>query len=103
MQRNLSVLLERQKYAVYDQMTAMADMANDTLNQTTASQAPSADRSLSMCVPPSASDGIEEYDFGKTEKKDGDGSGSKKTDVPFDDSVSLSMFQPPMVANLLWR
>ena len=93
------MLLERQKYAVYDQMTAMADMANDTLNQTTASLAPSADRSLSMCVPPTASDGIEEYDFGKTERKGGDGSGGQKTDAPLDDSVSLSMFQPPMVTN----
>ena len=102
-QRNLATLLETKQYAVYDQMTVMADLANDTMNQSSVSSLPTnPDRNLSMSVPPKASDGIHSFDFAAEKREDGDGSDARET-VPPDETgsvvdVSSSMIQPSEVS-----
>ena len=104
-QRNLATLLEREHYAVYDQMTVMADLANDTMNQSSISSLPAiSERNLSMSVPPKASDRIDSFDFAKPEKREaGDGCDAGET-VPLDETgtsldVSGSIFQPSEVTD----
>ena len=58
--------MERKHYAVYDQMTVMADLSVDTMNQSSVSALPAtSDRNLSICVPPKASDRIDSFEFAK--------------------------------------
>lgn len=73
-------------------MTVMADLANDTMNQSSVSSLPAhSERHLSMCVPPKASDGIDSYDFAKPERTDP----SDETGSVVD--VSSSVFQTSVV------
>ena len=89
-QHNLATLLERKHYAVYDQMTVMADLSIDTMNQSSVSALPAtSDRSLSICVPPKASDHIDSFDFAQPEENKEDGDECDTRDVvPPDETLS---------------
>ena len=66
--------MERKHYAVYDQMTVMADLSVDTMNQSSISAVPAtSDRSLSICVPPMESDRIDSFDFAELKENREDG------------------------------
>ena len=84
-------------------MTVMADLANDSMNQSCiTSLSTNSERNLSMCVPPKPSDGIDSFDFANERREAGDGCDARGT-VPPDETgsvvdVSSSMFPPSEVS-----
>ena len=74
---------------MYDQMTVMADLSVDTMNQSSISAVPAtSDRSLSICVPPMKSDRIDSFDFAEPNREDGDECDTTRDAVLPDETIS---------------